>query len=225
MKNKKRKALLFVTCGLIAALAVGFTIAYLTDNEMHINKATPGDIVTEIVEEFEPPNPEDIQPGNTIQYKKKIQAKNTGKSDAYIRMAVAISDGDIANESEYSLDGTTWYPVSEYKDHLPEGWIYLDDDSLGGAYFYYTRPVKAEKRDIDGNITQEAEMTPPLFQYVRTKYSDEREAYPYDIYAYAEAMQLVDASGKVQKNENTITKPADYAVVKTWRSYYEGRNG
>lgn len=211
--RKRKQIILPIVLLLAASVVITAVLAYLTDNEKHINKITMGKVVTTITEEFDPPDPEDFEPGNTVQYKKQIQAKNTGTADAYIRIAVEFSDSRAEAESKISIDGNTWYSVADYKNHLPADWVYVNDASLGGAYFYYKKPVKAEQKNRLGIVVQQAESTPVLMKYVKTEFSEDDEAYPYDIYVYAEAVQTVSNTGEVKTGAN--------AAVDTWRSFIQ----
>jgi len=115
--NKKRILLVALCVVLVAALAIGGTVAWLTaSSDAVTNTFTPGDVTVEIKETVE----------NNI--KKSVQIKNTGNVDAYIRVAVVVNcidaDGNV-------ILGTpsTWIAAS--------GWTKL------GGYYYYNSVVPA----------------------------------------------------------------------------------
>ena len=209
----KKNIIVIAASVLVLAAVITGVLAYLTDNEAHINKAAESQVIVDIVEDFVPPDPDDIEPGNTIEYKKEVTAKNTGEADSYIRMGVEFSDGRAENESLLSSDGVNWYTVSDYKNHLPTGWVYLDDAALGGGYYYYKNIVKAAVKNGAGATISQAESTPKLFSYVRTTFREDEEAYPYDIYMYAEAVQTISNTGEVKTGTN--------AAIDTWRSFLD----
>ena len=192
---------------IIAVLVIGFTVAYYTDNESHTNSFGVGinQILVELQEIYVPPNKNDFVPGGHTSYQKEIWAKNTGEIDTYIRIGVNFSDGRAENESYFSNDGTNWYKATEYKDHLPEGWVYVDEDELGGPYYYYTQKVTPNQE------------TPTLFKKVWTDFDPDEEALPYDIFVYAEAVQTIDNQGR-ELTDSTSGGTTTYAAVETWRS-------
>lgn len=115
--NKKRILLVALCVVLVAALAIGGTVAWLTaSSDAVTNTFTPGDVTVEIKE--------------TVEYniKKSVQIKNTGNVDAYIRVAVVVNCIDA--EGNVIL-GTppSWIAAS--------GWTYL------GGYYYYNLVVPA----------------------------------------------------------------------------------
>ncbi len=115
--NKKRILLVALCVVLVAALAIGGTVAWLTaSSDAVTNTFTPGDVTVEIKE--------------TVEYniKKSVQIKNTGNVDAYIRVAVVVNC--IDSEGNVIL-GTppSWTAAS--------GWTKL------GGYYYYNLVVPA----------------------------------------------------------------------------------
>lgn len=115
--NKKRILLVALCVVLVAALAIGGTVAWLTaSSDAVTNTFTPGDVTVEIKETVK----------NNI--KKSVQIKNTGNVDAYIRVAVVVNcidaDGNV-------ILGTpsTWTAASV--------WTKL------GGYYYYNSVVHA----------------------------------------------------------------------------------
>lgn len=217
MRNllKKKVALVVVAAVLACAVAIPGVIAYLTDNEFHVNSGNISPVKVEVVEDYEPPRIADYVPGGTVEFKKTISATNAGEADCYIRMALEFSDDKMAASSLLSPDGTNWYTVAEFKNHLPEGWIYLDDAELGGPYYYYTGIVRAVSKDAGGNIVRRAESTPVLLQRVRTTLSTDSPANYYDIYAYAEAVQTLSNTGERLTGTD--------AALNTWRSFLKNR--
>lgn len=103
--SKMKKVLLMCTAYvLVAALAIGGTIAYLTSEDSDVNVMTLGNVTIEqheqqladdgvTLEPFE--QAKDLYPGkpNTA-ISKIVTVENTGKSDAYFRTLIAFEDID-----------------------------------------------------------------------------------------------------------------------------------
>ena len=118
MKKKKIIATT-IACGLIAAMALGTSIAYLTDNESHTNTVqVSGDVRIDLVEPMWseadsdnngiPDYAEEAVPNQEIA--KNPYIINTGKNDVigFIRLTVPVRDVTRVNDDGYILrrDGT-----------------------------------------------------------------------------------------------------------------------
>lgn len=135
-KVLNKKSMLITSVAFLLLVAVGTTLAYIfTKTELVENKFNPSKVSCAVVEDGG--NPVAAGTHNTGTEKKDVQIKNTGDTDAYIRVAVVVN--------WMSADGTkVWAtkPVAgEDKDYtisynLSNGWI---DD--GDGYYYYTQPV------------------------------------------------------------------------------------
>ncbi|MCI5656082.1 MAG: hypothetical protein SOT80_02380, partial [Candidatus Pseudoruminococcus sp.] len=79
-----------------------------------------------------------------------------------------------------------FYYISTYINHLPDGWIFVPDDSSETrlAGYYYTKSVSP------GKSTEN-----PLFTYVKTTYAKLDDVKQYDIIVYAESVQTTDSNG------------------------------
>lgn len=148
-KNMKKKALLTMSVVLLLLVAVGTTLAYIfTKTDPVVNTFTPSNVSCAVVE-----NNADaentgkiVHTGNT---KNNVQIRNTGNTDAYIRVAVVVNwmseNGSKvwATKPVKSIDGTDGDYTITYnlKDN---GWI-----DGGDGYYYYTQPVaKSDLTDI-----------------------------------------------------------------------------
>ena len=171
-----------VTAGIVAT-AINLpssTFAYLTDGESTTNKLTVGENVIEITEKFTPPE-ELVTGANT--FDKEVKVTNTGDVSCFTRVFLELSDNDVRGESKLSPDGTNFYTVEEFKDHLPTGWVY-EDSALLGPYYYYTSAIAP------------GEETPYLIKKVQTTFASAEDIEPYDIYVYAESVQVLDKDGQ-----------------------------
>ena len=184
MNERVYKRLIFTAAALfMAALGIGgyrLVSAYFTDAETTGNTITVGTNEIKIVEDFTPP---EIHEGEN-RYKKTVQVENTGDVDCYIRVFSEFDDAEIRDISMISPDGKEFYSAEDYRNHLPEGWTYLSDD-IYGPYYYYKIPVKP------------GEITPPLYQMIRTTFEDADDVKDYEIIVYAESIQLPDKHGSL----------------------------
>lgn len=89
-RNMKTKALLTMSVALLLLVAVGTTLAYiLTNTDPVVNTFTPSKVSCAVVENSDEPVSGGIQ--NTGKTKSNVQIKNTGDTDAYIRVAVVTN--------------------------------------------------------------------------------------------------------------------------------------
>ena len=135
-KVLNKKSMLITSVALLLLVAVGTTLAYIfTKTEPVENKFNPSKVSCAVVEDDGDP----VAAGthNTGTEKKDVQIKNTGDTDAYIRVAVVVN---WMNEDGTKVWATK--PVAgEDKDYmisynLSNGWI-----DGGDSYYYYTQPV------------------------------------------------------------------------------------
>ena len=132
MTGKKR---IFAGMGILLGVLVGVqgTAAYQSAYDKAVNIVTPGNISSEIGEDF--PNPPTIVPDKDIDIAKKIWVSNnpsgqnqTG-TDCYVRVAVGYSNSDIGK-------------AVTMKNTDSENWIYGDD----GFYYYKRSSGKASQQ-------------------------------------------------------------------------------
>lgn len=126
MTGKKK---LFAGMGILLGSLVGAqgTAAYQSAYDKAENIITPGNITSEIREEFPTPTP--ITPDKDVDIMKKIwvsnnpSGQNQTSTDCYVRVSIGYSDSDIGRAvSLKNVDSTNW--------------IYGDD-----GFYYYKKPV------------------------------------------------------------------------------------
>ena len=146
-KNMKKKALLTMSVALLLLVAVGATLAYIfTQTDPVVNTFIPSKVACAVVENGSVTENTDgiVETGNT---KTNVQIKNTGDTDAYIRVAVVVNwmsaDGSrvwatkpVKSTDDTNGDYTITYNLND------NGWIDGDD-----GYYYYTKAVPP----TDGN--------------------------------------------------------------------------
>lgn len=160
--SMKKKALMGASYVLVAAMAIGGTVAYLTDRDNATNIFTLGNVDIELSEDFE--QGAELIPG--VKVDKKPTITNVGKSDAYVWMTIAVPTGlDTINDASANVLhwnplGATWdyYSNQTYLDkaiennYLPEG---TTMDDIKGKTWNITDSiapcaVDAYTQDING---------------------------------------------------------------------------
>ena len=116
-KANKRIGILILSLLLIAAAAIGGTMAYLTaDTPQVVNTFTPAEVTTDIDEDFD---------GRA---KTRIEVENTGDIAAYIRVKLVTYR---VNDEKQPIGGTAEIPTFT----LGTNWVEHE------GYYYYTLPV------------------------------------------------------------------------------------
>lgn len=139
----KKKILTVAALAMFAFAAVSGTLAYFTAEERVHNVITSGGVGIEIVEkteadsgaevDFPKEGIRDVMPGTSAS--KIVKIKNSGESDAWIRVKVESSIVDADGEDLPLMAGSDdKKPVMEYE--ILEGWIPGED-----GYYYYEKPV------------------------------------------------------------------------------------
>ena len=132
-----RKSVLITSIALLLLVAVGSTLAYIfTKTDPVENKFNPSKVACAVVENGESTE-HYADKVNTGATKTNVQIKNTGDTDAYIRVAVVVNwaskDGTKVwvTKPVEGTDYTAWTPGT--------GWIQIGD------YYYYTQSVAPTK--------------------------------------------------------------------------------
>lgn len=117
--SRRKTITLVAALTLILALAIGGTIAWLTDSTNSVvNTFTPAHVACQVTENF----------NSTTGVKSNVNVKNTGDIDAYIRVKLVTYR---TNDAGQHIGGTATVPV-----FTPgTGWVLHD------GYYYYTLPV------------------------------------------------------------------------------------
>ena len=102
-KTKKAMSMLLVVT-LIAVIAIGGMLAYLTDRDSEANVFTVGDVSIELQEDFN--QGAELTPGAEIE--KDVTVKNTGKNDAWVWVTVAVPAGMDGDALKITGTDTAW---------------------------------------------------------------------------------------------------------------------
>ena len=200
--DKKRLGLWVVL--LLVCLCGSFlsyqTYAYLTDRDRPgDNKFTVGNVDIRINEQFTPVTGMTV---GTKTYPKRVTFTNRGRNDAYVRVLMAKSNGDV--DAKISRDGSNFYTFDDYPNHLSTNWAYKSTGVLGG-YYYYKKPLKP------------GESTDVLITNVRVTFHEKtadtnltvnQTPRDFEIYIYAEGLQQykLNGSGKHTSYETAWTE-------------------
>lgn len=142
----KRKIFIFSLLAICLALLSVGTLTYFTADATAQNVITAGGVSIEVVEQmrqgesgtlvdFPKEGIHDVMPGSAVS--KIVRVKNTGASEAWIRVKVSMSLRSAQGE-ELPLtleDGT---PVMKFS--VMNGWL-----DGGDGYYYYNASVKSEE--------------------------------------------------------------------------------
>lgn len=167
--SMKKKALMGASYVLVAAMAVGGTVAFLTDRDNATNTFTMGNVDIELNEDFE--QGAELLPG--VKIDKKVTIENTGKSDAYVWYTYAVptalkelTDGDNQVKAilHCNLPGRFWngyHTLDKYTNgndpvDVSDTWIvdnvnYSEQVINGVEYNVYT--VKYTGAIVPGEVT------------------------------------------------------------------------
>lgn len=203
------RLIIVITAMLLLALAgIVYTRAYLTDfGPKKDNYLTIGNIDMQIQENFSPPGSLNV---GQNQYVKQVKVYNNGRNPGYARVLLEISNKDVEDLTQVSCDnGAHWYQLSDLKNHLPSGWVYISTGTLGG-YYYYTQPIEP------------GQSTPYILTDVRTtfvnktadtNYTINQTPRNYDIYVYCEGLQQMRLNGS-SKHNNYQTAWSEFLTLK-----------
>lgn len=158
----KKKILVVAMLAVLASIAATGTLAYFTTEESAVNVITSGGIAIEIVEKTKADSgvevdfPEEglinVMPGTSAS--KIVRIKNTGKSEAWIRVKmesrIVSADGQ---ELPLEIGENEKEPVMERT--ILEGWI-----DGGDGYYYYNEPVGPE--DLTKELIDTVKFNPAM---------------------------------------------------------------
>lgn len=132
-KYINKKSIIIASVMLLLLVAVGTTLAYIfTETNPVENTFEPSKVSCAVVENGYEPVSGEIQ--NISDIKSKVQIKNTGDTDAYIRVAVVVNWA--------SADGSCVWAQKPADDdytityNLSNGWF-----NGGDGFYYYSKAV------------------------------------------------------------------------------------
>lgn len=171
-------------CAMVGAMAIGGTMAYLTDNEGATNTFTVGKVQVDLEEPgWDPEEGKDIVPNEEVA--KNPQVENTGVNDALIFVTV---DVPVKNVTLVAADGTKgtkeptelfWFKQTadaqnSFADNFNSNWVRLTDkETEGTTDGSTTKYVFAYNAKVAKGAT-----TSPLFDKVQLKNIIENEVTP-----------------------------------------------
>lgn len=152
--GRAKALLLIASLAVLLTATVGSTAAWLVSKPAAVeNDFVPGKVACEVLEEF--------SKGNGTYVKSNVRVKNTGNTDAYIRVLLVFTwkdkDGNIfSNKPQEGID----YQINMDNMYLTD-WIMQKSDT--GVYFYYKKRVapSAETGKLIESLYQIATVTGP----------------------------------------------------------------
>ena len=187
---KKRNMVLVALLALLLGLAAYGTVAYFAGEAHTTNVITTGTVDVELVETWNPEDGKNVMPGQTVS--KKVEVKNIGTGDAWVRVHVATTATDAQKQpldvALISLVGTDVTDEAGQQVWVP---------GEGGWYYYY-EPL------APGAMT-----ALPLFTAVKFDAAMDNE------FQGATIQVAVSAQG-VQSKNNPIPEGGDVTAIPGW---------
>lgn len=138
--GRAKALLLIASLAVLLTATVGSTVAWLVSKPAAVeNDFVPGKVACQVLENF-----------GADYVKRDVRVKNTGNTDAYIRVLLVFTwkdkDGNIfSNKPQNDKD----YQINMDNMYLTD-WIMQESDA--GVYFYYKKPVAPGKET--GNLIE-----------------------------------------------------------------------
>ena len=198
-----KKSIIITSVILLLLVAVGTTLAYVfTETEPVENTFIPSRVSCAVVENGKEPVSGSLV--NISDSKNNVQIKNTGDTDAYIRVAVTVNwmnaDGTRvwAQKPIQNTDYTITYNLSE------NGWF-----DGGDGFYYYSKAVSPTSPN---NLTEILISNAALMSDVTAPVGTDNTQYYLSIEIVASAIQSTPAStvsdqwGVTVSDDGTISK-------------------
>lgn len=165
MKQKKKALATLVACGLIGAMAIGGTFAYLTDEEQTINKFTVGKVEVDVKEpNWDPDKPTPTVPNEEIP--KNPTITNTGDNSMYAFVKVDIPRAEVmvaADDGTRDVDGVKYQDLFMWGVTKDDTTTYVsnpDKGKIGAEAGVYDNWML-----IDKGVTENGTHTSYVFAY------------------------------------------------------------
>ena len=166
-KYINKKLIIIASVMLLLLVAVGTTLAYIfTETKPVENTFNPSKVSCAVVEKGYEPVSGEIQ--NISDKKSNVQIKNTGDTDAYIRVAVVVNWMDEAGTKVWAtkrveaVEGADGDYTITY--NLEDGWF-----DGGDGFYYYSKAVSPEELTTilinEAKQLKSAPQTPDGIQY------------------------------------------------------------
>lgn len=188
--TKRKLMLVALSLCMVAILAMGGTLAYLTDTEDATNTFTVGNVDITLTEEAwteeggGEDQGEDAYPGEPLP--KDPTVTNVGSNPCFVRVSVTGLNQFV---EKYGEDAMIDYRTNYVVGALGENWVLHTD-----GYFYYTKVLAAD------------EVTSALFDSivvpVELTNAEHGENLTYDVEVFAEAVQAQGAKPSFSDLEN-----------------------
>ena len=163
-KYINKKSIIIASVMLLLLATVGTTLAYIfTETKPVENTFNPSKVSCAVVENNGTPVTGSVT--NTGNIKENVQIKNTGDTDAYIRVAVVVNWMDEAGTKVWAtkpVEGADGDYTITY--NLEDGWF-----DGGDGFYYYSKAVSPEELTTilinEAKQLKSAPQTPDGIQY------------------------------------------------------------
>lgn len=190
----KKKITLIVTCVvLVAAIAVGGTLAWFSDKASEDNVVTMGNVKIQLNDEYVPEDHTKAVPNETID--KTVSVTNVGDNTAYVRVKVTpmwmMKDENDQMVQDTSLNDN----LITVNFNTDENWVQSDD----GYWYYQVALANNNAADAD-KTTTELFNTFTLSKDIDNKYADKTAYIKVEVEAVQEQYfndELVIKDGKI----------------------------
>lgn len=149
-KSKKQMAIAAAACAMIGVMAIGGTMAYLTDSETATNTFTIGKVQIDLEEPNYPGNDDpavqNIVPNQVI--KKDPQVENTGVNDAIVYLKVEVPKANVITaQANGTREEAAVKELFDLKNLDTTNWVLVDsttDDNAKATYVYAYKKALAK---------------------------------------------------------------------------------
>lgn len=205
MKQKKKALATLVACGLIGAMAIGGTFAYLTDEEQTVNNFTVGKVTVDVKEpNWDPDKPTPTVPNEEIP--KDPTITNTGDNSMYAFVRVGIPRAEVmvaADDGTRDVDGVKYQDLFMWGVNTGDSTTYVSDPALGktgaeaGVYDNWML--------IDKGVTESGSHTSYVFAYQEPIAPDPKNENPLTLFDKVKFVNVVEGYVDGEKLEMPVT--------------------
>lgn len=165
LTRTKKIAAAVAAVAVIGGMAVGSTLAYLTDQKEATNTITIGDVKIELLEPgFPTGSPPSMEPG--MKQAKDPYLENTGSNPAYVRLRVDIPTAMIGGQENTPLFELGYLDGNEFKTDIEDHFTAEIDGTtvkwVKDGEYYYLRKAGSSDFQLPAGAK-----TPKLFTYIR----------------------------------------------------------
>lgn len=204
--KKKQLATSVVACALVGAMAVGGTVAYLTDGETTTNTFTVGKVQVDLEEPHKPGPDTPRVPNEEMEKDPTVQNTGNNKSIVFVAVDIPMDNLVIADSTGKKQDAADvelfdFRAKDDVYDSVNDGWVEISSDIAAD---------KSKRTYIYGfeDVLDADEKAPSLFDFVRMAnivegQIDEKQLHM-PIRAYSIQADFLQNSDNTTENDNIV---------------------